>query len=163
MKLKVIYAYGHTKTPKISWNIRFSWPHLRVQEPAHHIHTGRYFWDNLIHLNIDSTIFWSVPQTESGLKWEVKEKKNYFLSQYSILSHGWMDQESKLRGQRGTPGLRIALCSKIRSPSDSPSSTPQDRHSPFLPILLTHSDGISCLYPALSSFKGRTIRRTPMF
>lgn len=127
----------HAKIPKTSWNIRFSWPHLHVQEHALHIHTGRYFLDNLIYLNIDTIFFWSVPQIESGLKWETKEKKNNFSpSRAASLRGGWT-KKAYSEGREGTPGLGIALCSKIRLPLTA--HLPQDRNSSLLPILLTQS------------------------
>lgn len=108
MKLKVTFAYGHIKISKISWNTRFSWTHLHVQEPALHMHTGRYFWDNLIHLNIDSIFFWSVPQIESGLKWEIKGKNITFSPGRAASLRGGWTKKAYSEGREGTSGLGIA-------------------------------------------------------
>lgn len=137
-------------TPKISWNIRFSWPHLHSHKPALHIHTGRYFWDNLIHLNIDSIFFWSVSTTESVLKWE---KKNYFLSQVEqplsgvagLRKHTQRAERVFLGwGQHSAPKLGLPLTAHLPPhrtgiPLFCPSSS------------LSLSDVASCSYSALSS------------
>lgn len=126
----------HAKIPKTSWNIRFSWPHLHVQEHALHIHIGRYFFGQLdiskhrYHLLLICSTNWI------RLKMRKKRKKKFSPSRAASLGGGWT-KKAYSEGREGTPGLGIALCSKIRLPLTA--HLPQDRNSSLLPILLTQS------------------------